>query len=252
MGTARTFFRWVQRPMMVLLLLVVGHLLLSCGEDATPVPAPLESADVSFTTDDGILLKGRLFGQGDTGVVLAHMFPTEQRSWWAFAGRLADHGYTALTFNFRGYGEGTERSGGDKKIKLIHDDVRAAVKFLKDRGASQVFLVGASMGGTASLKVAGHRQGVVEGVVSLSAPLDFKGLDVKDERVRIPALLMASEGDGSAKESLRRMVEAGVIEEAAERVIYDKSGDHGSEILTGENGADAASKILAFLKTHAQ
>ena len=252
LGTLRTISHRPQRLLVMLLALVAGQLLLGCVEDTTPVPAPQKSTGVSFTTDDGIELKGRVFGQGDTGVVLSHMFPGEQRSWWAFAGRLAESGYVTLTFNFRGYGEGAEGSSGEKEIKLIYQDVRAAVKFLEDRGASEVFLVGASMGGTASLKVAGHSEGSVAGVVSLSAPLDFKGLSVRDDRVRVPALLIATEGDGSAMESIRRMVEGGVVTEAAQRVIYDKTGDHGTDILNGENGADAASKILAFLKAHAQ
>src|SRR3972149_1326741 len=60
---------------------------------------------VTFTTDDRGTLSGRLFkGQNSdaAGVVLAHMYPADQTSWWDYARTLAAEGYVALTFDFRG------------------------------------------------------------------------------------------------------------------------------------------------------
>ena len=218
--------------------------LVGCGEKETPVPAPSASTPVGFTTEDGVEIKGRLFGQGATGALMAHMYPADQTSWWSFAQVLAEQGYMALVFDFRGYGE----SSGDKKISLIDRDVRAALDFLKDRGASDVFLVGASMGGTASLKVSTQQE--VAGVVSLSAPVEFRGIDVKAERVKVPVLLMATRGDGSAKQSLESMVEKGIVGELAETIVYEAGNDHGTDILNGENSAAAQERILAFLEAH--
>ena len=189
-------------------------------------------------------IKGRLFGESQQGVVLAHMYPADQTSWWAFAQVLAEEGYMALAFDFRGYRE----SGGDKKVKLMDRDVKAALEFLRAQGASAVFLIGASMGGTASLKVASRED--VAGVVSLSAPVEFRGISLKGEQVRVPTLLMATVGDQSASKSLDKMTEQGIVggPELTERVLFVNGNDHGTDILKGENGAGATHSILGFLE----
>ncbi len=79
------------------------------------------STAVTCTSADGVRLSGRVFGSDDAtaGVVLAHMQPADQTSWYAFAERLGDAGYRALTFDFRGYcpggdagcSEGTQNVG---------------------------------------------------------------------------------------------------------------------------------------------
>ena len=197
----------------------------------------------SFTTEDGIALRGRLVGKSSTGVVLAHMFPTDQSSWWDFAQILADNGYMALAFDFRGYGE----SDGEKELDLIHLDVQAAIEFLEEEGATRLFLIGASMGGTASLKVA-DQQGV-HGVVSLSAPSEFAGLDLKDDHIPGPVLLIATERDRSATHSIDSMIKAGIFQDPdlVEKVIYEGSRDHGTDIVSGDYEAAAKARILSFL-----
>ena len=228
---------------------IICLLLVGCGAGATDVPMPSSRAatEASFSAEDGLELKGRLFGDGATGVVLAHMFPADQSSWWDFAGTLAERGYTALAFDFRGYGE----SGGDKDIELIDRDVRAAVAFLEAQGVSSIFLAGASMGGTASLKVGAAESDRVLGVVSLSAPVEFKGLSVKREQVRVPVLLMVTRGDVSARDSLDSMLKDGIVGPQAETVVYEEGGDHGTDILTGSNSPAARDRILSFLESRA-
>ena len=226
-------------------IVIISLLLVACGKAATVVPTPLEtSRPVGFITEDGVAIRGRLFGQGRTGVVLAHMYPSDQTSWWGFAQVLAEQGYIALTFDFRGYGD----TGGDKEISLIDRDMEAAVRFLREQGGTTVFLAGASMGGTVALKVAGR--GGVAGVVSLSAPVEFKGISVKTEQITVPALLMAAKGDGSATNTLNSMTQDGILGDLAETVLYEKGSDHGTDILKGENADAARERILGFLLAH--
>ena len=86
------------RPIAIVLLVAIA--IAACGE---PPPADLSgSRAVAFESRDGVTLEGRLFGDGSTGVVLSHMRPADQRSWFAFANRLADEGYLVLTYDFRG------------------------------------------------------------------------------------------------------------------------------------------------------
>ena len=68
----------MRRAAAVLLLVI---LLGACkgGREALP------GETVRFRTDDGIELTGEIRGSGAAGVVLAHAFPTDRRSWSEFA-----------------------------------------------------------------------------------------------------------------------------------------------------------------------
>jgi hypothetical protein len=63
----------------------------------TRTPQDLGGEHVSFTTSDGVLLRGHLHSNGSTGVILAHMYPADPSGWTDFAQVLAAHGYQALT-----------------------------------------------------------------------------------------------------------------------------------------------------------
>ena len=195
---------------------------------------------VTIVSTDGLQLNGRLFGQGGQGVILAHMFPADQESWQEFAGELAQRGYLTLTFDFRGYGD----SDGDKDIGRIDRDVEGALDFLEQRGVENVFLVGASMGGTASLKVAARRG--VSGVVSISSPVSFRGLDVLQDVLRIqePVLFIASEQDGPAHNSL--VVLAGLTQSSVQTLVLPGTA-HGTDILNGASGQKTKDAIIEFL-----
>ena len=108
------------------------------------------------------------------------MRPADQTSWWDFAKDLADEGYLVLTYDFRGYCPGGDGgcSEGEQDLGAIWQDVRGGDRVHPlSRGASGVVLIGASMGGTASL-VAAAQDGVdVDVVVTLSAPAAIEGMD---------------------------------------------------------------------------
>lgn len=93
--------RCSSRSLVALTLLLPG-----CERDGDGAKgAPAGANKVTFTTEDGVQLGGYLVGEGSRGVVLAHMYPTDQTSWFAYAEELAQPGYLVLTFDFRGYGE---------------------------------------------------------------------------------------------------------------------------------------------------
>ena len=102
-------------------------------------PSP-GSRPVSFTASGGVELDGRLFeAEGaSAGIVLAHMQPADQSSWFEEAETLADEGYRALTFNFRGYCPGGDAgcSGGETDLAMLWRDVQAAVRYLRSTRAS--------------------------------------------------------------------------------------------------------------------
>lgn len=201
--------------------------------------------EITFTTEDGLVLSGHLFGSGDAGIVLAHMYPADQTSWHDTAQRLAQQGYLALTFDFRGYG----KSEGSKDIRWLDRDVSAAIGAVAEAGAARVLLVGASMGGTACLVAADTAQissrVVLTGVATLSAPVEFKGLSAVEAvpKLQMPLLFIAAEDDAGAGGAgeLR-----GLSGGAGELQIVP-GDDHGTDLLEGAQADRVWELLLGFI-----
>jgi pimeloyl-ACP methyl ester carboxylesterase len=242
-----TIGRRRHRPIAVLLLVW----LVATGCSTTEPAADLSnSREVSFFTADGVRLEGRLFGQGDAAVVLSHMRPSDQTSWFRFAARLADDGYLVLTYDFRGYCPGGVGgcSHGGPDIAAMWQDVVGAIEFVRSRGATSVSLVGASMGGTASL-VAASREGVdVQAVIALSAPASIEGL-VADgallSRLSVGKLFVAGVGDAAAASDAESLYEQAPPPKRVEIVPAD---DHGTDLLTGSQAEVVRRLIETYLQ----
>ena len=225
------------------LIAILGLNLAACGggkEEAHPTPDSSVSQAVSFQTADGGTIRGHLFGDGDKLIILAHMRPTDQTSWFGFADELAMAGYSALTFDFRGYGEST----GRKDLPHIDRDIEAAIEEMRSEGYEPIYLVGASMGGTASLIAAAQME--VAGVVAISAPAKFEGLDAEKvvDQVSERKLFIASKGDSSATTSLERLFER--APEPKEAKVFEGS-EHGTNLLEGKDAAEVKAAIITFL-----
>lgn len=210
------------------------------------IPAPPSTTPISGDDEmDPIVLDGRVFGSGDTGVILAHMRPSDQTSWFPFATELAETGeYTVLTFDFRGYGEST----GDKQFDRIDTDLEAAFDYMRDTlQLEDVFIIGASMGGTAAL-IVGERLPVA-GIVSISSPSQFPPLDAEATvgGITAPKLFITSKDDVPAERSQERFWE--LAQEPKEQVVYE--GDaHGTDIFDSPNAGAFRQRLLEFLNAH--
>jgi len=241
--------RSVSRLVAFLLLLSLP----ACGGGSEPSAPPAGSRPVSFTSSDGVELEGRLSGGGTVAVVLSHMYPADQSSWWPFADALSDEGYLVLTYNFRGYCPGGEAgcSEGPKDIAEIWRDVLGAISFVRSQGAKRVMLIGASMGGTASLIAAGQEEADVSAVVTLSAPTSFGGLAVDADglaAVGAAKLFIAGVGDGSAAASAEDLYERSPPPKRLEILTTD---DHGTDILSGNQAGPVRTLILEYLDRYA-
>jgi alpha-beta hydrolase superfamily lysophospholipase len=236
------------RSLLFLFAALLAPFAFACAQKAgapengdTPIP---DTENVYIVSADDVVLNGRLFGpNNDVAVVLSHMQPNDQAAWFEFAEELSDAGYAALTFNFRGYGD----SGGDREFSKLDDDLAAAVGWLHQRGKQRVFLVGASMGGTTSLVVAG--QADVQGVVAISAPAEFEGQNALDAvpGVTVPKLFIASEDDELAALSVEQMLE--VTGQPKDSEIYPGLA-HGTNIFLPDQSQSSAAirqRILDFL-----
>ncbi len=245
----------------LLLLAAAGE---ACGDAVTSEPSPevVETAEAIARTvaipaaysttpeagdadEEPVVLDARVFGDGPTGVILAHMRPADQSSWFPFATELAAAGgFTVLTFDFRGYGEST----GEKQFDRVDTDLTAAVTYMRDEmGIDRIFLVGASMGGTASLIVAARLP--VAGVVSISSPAQFPPLDAEAVvgQIDAPMLFITSQDDVPAFRSQERFWEA--AGGAKEQEIYE-GDEHGTDIFASVNGDALTERLTEFLTAH--
>lgn len=233
--------------------LVLGALLLAvatsaCGNGtSTPnsitiVPPSADVLTVGIVVPgESQVLNGFLYGDEQVDIViLSHMRPNDQSAWFSFAEELAEAGYAALTFDFRGYGI----SPGDQDFDKLDEDLAAAVSFMRLRGKERIFLVGASMGGTTSLVVAANEN--VAGVVAISAPAVFQGQNAVDAIVKVsaPTLLIAAEDDTAAIVSLEELLEVAGPSVDSETFL---GPEHGTAMLEGDQADEVRARIIQFL-----
>jgi pimeloyl-ACP methyl ester carboxylesterase len=236
----------------LLATIALATLATACNQsDAIRTQALADSREVRFRSIDGVSLSGRLFGPEDAtaGVVLAHMLPADQSSWFEFADRLGGLGYRVLTFDFRGYCPGGDDgcSKGTKDLSLIWQDVAGAVGFLQTFGVRRVGLVGASIGGTASLVVASSESQTVEAVVTLSAPQSIGGLAAGPDVVQTATaakLFIAGNEDVVAAQSAQTFYDES---QPPKRVEILTTNDHGTDILEGNQSEVATNLITGWL-----
>jgi pimeloyl-ACP methyl ester carboxylesterase len=251
-------------------LLMTGCSRSSAGS-ASPVPSPSRSPDVSsavpvspspdptagsqsvrFEAPGGVRLAGRLFGDGPVGVVLAHQVDDDQGDWFPYAQRLAARGYRVLTFDLRGYCPGGDAgcSSGSPDVESSAEDVAAAARFLSERGAKTIVLIGASVGGQAVLIHTARDPDGVAGVISLSAPVYF-AYDITEKTLAgldVPTLFVAGRGDGDAASSARSF--ARWVGGSTDLMVLD-TGEHGVDLLSDDEPSVARvvdGAIQAFLR----
>ncbi len=99
------------------------------------------------------------------------------------------------------------------------------------------------MGGTAALVVAARQP--VDPVITLSAPLEFKGLSAKSSlaSVKAPKLFIGAEKDAggpAARELFSLAVEP-------KQLLVVPGGDHGTALLSGDQRSQVEDRMASFL-----
>ena len=188
---------------------------------------------VRFRTEDSEDLWGSIFGDGEIAVILSHMRGRNQTSWFPFARLASTSGYKVMTFDFRGYGKST----GTRDTRMDRD-LEAAVAYVRAKGAKQVILIGASMGGTASIEIAAEID--VQGVAALSPPTSFGRINALGavSSMLIPLLLIVAENDPPFTSSAREIETAA----AATQFLELPGQEHGTNLYSAH--IDQVSGIL--------
>ncbi len=147
---------------------------------------------------DGETLQADLYGRlpARRAAILCHGQNWDGSGWSGVAPRFVARGVPALAVNLRGYdgssGRTEEYVPGTPWSPVA--DLQAAKALLREHGAREIALVGASLGGHAVL--ASSFEGDVECIVSLSAPVTAVP-DELSRRVFGRKLYVCADGDAS-------------------------------------------------------
>jgi len=231
--------------------LLLGCLLVSLSACATEQPQPnaassLSSpsrsspAAVTMHAADGGTLTGHIHGSGSTAVVLSNMGDNNPGPWDEFAPILAARGYTVLTYRYR------------DPLRTAVADLQAAITYLRSKRSTRLALVGASLGGMTSAKVAGAAGAAA--VILIACPLDIDGYDfrVTDQELAAltaPKLVIASQDDN-------------IVPFAKTRAVYDRapqpkefasypSTAHGVKLFDTAHREALQKRLLEFLTANA-
>ncbi len=223
-------------------LLAIGLVLLSA------TAARAEQRDVTFTAADGFTLQGTFssIAKGGPGILLIHQCNADRRSYDQLALMLNNAGYNVLSFDFRGFGGSrggpyTDFSSQRQAIvEKMPGDVDAALRFLTSQNtviARALGVVGGSCGVNQAIQ-ASRRHPDVRTLVLLSGGTNADGEAHITASKQLPIFGVASEEDGTAPASIRKIV--GLSAHTDSRVQMLKNAGHAAEMLARQEdlGAD--------------
>ena len=265
----------MSRSIRTVLLLVAACLLaltVGCAEQPAPAPTPSMStvsatvgptlppvgADcreqatkgrtLRLTNGAGYSVSAVELGKGSSGVVLAHQSDGSLCEWLPYGEQLAAQGFRVLTFDFVGSG-----SSSMAKQKTYVEDVRTAVEYLRGQGALRVVIMGASMGATMSIVAGAAIAPPVDGVIALSSPLTFDGVNAERAApsLKSPVLYIAGDTDGDYATYAKAIHDA--TPAALRTLLVVTASQHGIRLIDGEVLAtfQVRSAALEFLYLHA-
>jgi pimeloyl-ACP methyl ester carboxylesterase len=199
---------------------------------------------VSFSTPDRGTVYADVYGSGARGVVLAHGGRFNKESWAPQARRLVQSGFTALAFDFRGYGQSRGPGQSDIYSAPLHLDVLAAVRYLRRRGLKAVSIIGGSMGGSAAARAAVEAHpGEIDRVVLLAALPD-----VPPEKLTLRKLFIVARDDvsgaGPRLPGIRAYYEKAP---APKQLIVVDGSAHAQFLFLTDQGELVMRDILRFL-----
>jgi esterase/lipase len=195
---------------------------------------------------DGTALSGELYGSGKTAVIFSVMGNCKP-GWREFAQLTAAQGLMAFTYQWRGCNE--FRLAHENELKNFVDDARGAIDFVREQGAEKIILVGASLGGLASARLAIESQ--ASGIVVVASPPGISDwgfeIEAADLETDIPKLFITAENDPTVPAS-RTLQLYNLAMEPKEWQTYPGSV-HGTDLFETESGEQMQRRILEFILT---
>ena len=204
-----------------------------------------------FAASDGVRLYGIAAGTGRTAVVLAHEGGADLCGWLPYIRTLLKAGLRVFAFDFRGYGLSLSPSSADLALGR---DLAGAVTRVRADGATEVFLMGASMGGAAVVQ---NSAGIdVAGRISLSGTRLWSGYGINDpagvRRVSAPFLYVGTRDDWRAPRPEALSV-FGMIGSADKKIVLYPGSDHGWDLVEQPPyGARTRALVLTWIRARSR
>jgi alpha-beta hydrolase superfamily lysophospholipase len=205
---------------------------------------------VRFSAADGARLVGVVLGSGPRVVVLAHQggggAPGNLCAWLPYARILRSAGYRVLVFDHRGFGSSPFVF---RRMSRVDLDVIGAVRFVRSRGAREVILGGASLGGAAVVAAAPAIKPAVNGVFTVGGTHSYEGVDAlaAARRLTVPALFVAAAKDDAGRfaQEAREMYAASPSTD--KRVVIYPGSPHGAPQLRSRRPREF---VNAWIRNH--
>lgn len=200
---------------------------------------------LSFASE-GETLQAELYGDipADRVAILVHGQNWDASGWRNVAPRFAARGVAALALNLRGYAGSSGRTNryrpGGRWTPVT--DLHAAKAALRERGAGEIALVGASMGGSAVL--ASTFENDVERVVAISAPVAAVPEELA-KKISGRKLFVCADRDSlrAAPNVLRCFTDAS----SPKTLVFFGGREHSRAMFTASYGEEAVSAIVEFV-----
>ncbi|EXB54385.1 Epoxide hydrolase 2 [Morus notabilis] len=133
----------------------------------------METIEHKYVDVKGLKLHVAEIGSGPKVVVLLHGFPEIWYTWRHQMIALANNGYRAIAFDFRGYGLSDQPAEPEKAtFQALIDDIRGLLDSL---GINKAFLVGKDFGAIPAYLVAAVHPERISGVITLGVPFLLPG-----------------------------------------------------------------------------
>jgi pimeloyl-ACP methyl ester carboxylesterase len=210
------------------------------SDGARPMPETVRVAS------EGETLVGDLYGAlpSRRAAILVHGRDWDASGWRDVAPRFVARGVPALALSLRGYdgstGKTTEYAPPAPWPPVA--DLRAAKALLRQRGAREIALVGASMGGHAIL--ASSFEEDVESIVSVSAPV----VAVPDElsrRITGRKLFVCADADTSGAAS--HVLRCFDVASRPKTLLMFGGSEHSRGMFAAPYGTEALDAIVDFV-----
>lgn len=171
---------------------------------------------------------------GTVGIVIVHQSQQDLCESMSWATVFSGAGYLALAPTVDEYQQ--------------VDQVEVSVAYLRDHGAKQIVLLGASMGGTAVLQVAAELTPPVQAVVSISGPSTYTPMDALQTapKLTVPVFYSAGAQDTEFATDETALYNATTEKDKTLDIVPD-SASHGFALLGG-----LLPQVEAFFRAHLQ
>ena len=148
------------------------------------LPIRGDQVAVGLVPDDGTYIAARYYSSPgkveQRGVILLHMFSSNQNAWNNLAAELQDRNFEVMTLDFRGHGDsdGEESALKEADYAQMVNDAAEAVEYLYDLNADMnIAVMGAGLGANVAMQLASRDESLAAAVL-VSPQHNYRGVKI--------------------------------------------------------------------------